>query len=178
MTPRPLHGLRTALATSAAVLLAVLILPACSTIDDGPEIPAAVQVPAGNALKIRYHAVGMQVYTWNAAAGHWGPPNPLATLFLGDVLAATHSEGPVWAQTDGSKVMGAMVSSATVGATAIPWLLIKAASTSGPGLFSDVTYVQRINTQGGLAPVGPGSTDGAQIQVHYQADYLFYHHAQ
>jgi hypothetical protein len=163
------------MAMSAAVLLAVLILPACSERDDGPEVPAAVQVPAGNALKVRYHAVGMQVYTWSATEAHWGPPKPLATLFLGDVLAATHSEGPIWQNTDGSKVVGAMVASATVGDAAIPWLLLRAASRSGPGLFADVTFVQRINTKGGLPPAGSGSTDGAQIQVHYEADYLFYH---
>jgi hypothetical protein len=144
MPRRPTHGLRTALAASAALLLAVLILP-------------------------------MQVYAWSAAEGHWGPPKPLATLFLGDVLSATHSEGPLWQHTDGSKVVGAVVASATVDAAAIPWLLLHAASRSGPGLFADVTYVQRLNTKGGLAPAGPGSADGAQVQVHYEADYLFYH---
>ncbi len=164
-----------ALAMSAAALLAVLILPACSERDDGPEIPAAVQVPAGNSLKLRYHAVGLQVYTWSAADGHWGPAKPLATLFLGDVLSATHSEGPTWQHSDGSKVVGAKVASATVDAAAIPWLLLKASSASVPGLFSDVTYIQRLNTKGGLAPAGPGSMEGAQVQVHYEADYLFYH---
>jgi hypothetical protein len=181
MARRPTHGFRTALAASAAMLLALLILPACSERDDEREaqatmpIPAAVQVPSGNSLKLRYHAVGMQVYTWNATLGHWGAPQPLATLFLGEVLSATHSEGPVWQHTDGSKVVGAKIGSAEVGATAIPWLLIKAASVSGPGLFADVTYVQRLNTRGGVAPIGPGSSDGAQVQVHYEADYLFYH---
>jgi Protein of unknown function (DUF3455) len=160
---------------AAAVLLSVLILPACSERNDGPEVPAAVQVPAGNSLKLSYHAVGMQVYTWSATAAHWGSPTPLATLFLGNVLSATHSEGPTWQHTDGSKVVGDKMAAATVDAAAIPWLLLKAASRSGPGLFADVTYVQRLNTKGGLAPVGPGATDGAQIQVHYEADYLFYH---
>jgi len=173
---RPIaHGLLAALTTWAAVLLAVLLLPACSERDDDPGIPASVQVPAGNALKVRYHGVGMQVYTWSATAASWGAPKPIATLFLGEALSATHFEGPTWQHADGSKVVGAKLASVTVGATAIPWLLLKAASASGPGLFADVTYVQRLNTKGGLAPAGSGSTDGAQIQVHYEADYLFYH---
>ena len=35
---------------------------------------------------------------------------------------------------------------------AIPWLLLKELSTSGPGVFSDVAIVQRLNTAGGVAP--------------------------
>jgi hypothetical protein len=158
-----------------AALLAVLILPACSSREDGQDIPSQVEVPSGNALKVRYHAVGLQTYTWNASIKSWGPPAPIATLFLGDVLHGSHSEGPTWQNSDGSKIVGAKISSVTVDATAIPWLLIKATSTSGPGLFDDVTFVQRINTSGGLVPAGQGATDGAQVQVHYQADYLFYH---
>ncbi len=175
MAPPPSHRLRTILAASAAVLLALLLLPSCDTRDDGPAFPAAVLAPAGNTLKVRYHAVGMQIYTWSSATAQWSAATPLATLFLGDVLSATHAEGPLWKHTDGSTVVGAKVASATVDPAAIPWLLLKAASTSGPGLFSDVTFVQRINTKGGLAPAGAGAADGAQIQVHYEADYLFYH---
>ena len=40
--------------------------------------------------------------------------------------------------------------------TAIPWLLLQKVSTEGPGIFDRVTYIQRVNTSGGLAPTDPG----------------------
>jgi hypothetical protein len=35
---------------------------------------------------------------------------------------------------------------------AVPWLLLRATSMSGPGQFSRVTYVQRVDTKGGWRP--------------------------
>jgi hypothetical protein len=70
--------------------------------------------------------------------------------------------------------VGAKLASATVDPEAIPWLLLKAASTTGPGAFADVTYVQRLRTHGGLAPAKPGAFDGPQALVPYSAEYLFY----
>jgi len=58
--------------------------------------------------------------------------------------------------------------------TAIPWLLLEAVSTSGPGIYNSVTYIQRANTKGGLPPAGPGSFIGETVQVPYTAEYYFY----
>ena len=159
----------------SALLAALLFLPACSTRDDSQSIPTALQVPAGNALKVRYHAVGVQVYSWSATAAHWGPGTPHALLYLGNAVAAIHYEGPTWKNDDGSSVVGTKVAAATVGAGTIPWLLLKAVKTDGSGVFADVTYVQRLETSGGLAPAGPGTKDGEQILVPYEAVYVFFH---
>ena len=59
-------------------------------------------------------------------------------------------------------------------ATAIPWLLLGAASTEGPGVFDHVTFVQRLNTAGGKAPANPGTTVGEEARVAYTAEYYFY----
>jgi hypothetical protein len=37
-----------------------------------------------------------------------------------------------------------------------------------------VTYVQRVNTTGGLRPAAPGSSIGAVVEVPYTAEYYFY----
>jgi len=57
----------------------------------------------------------------------------------------------------------------------IPWLLLQVVSHAGAttGVFSDVTYVQRLATRGGLAPAGP-CTDGAQMSAQYSATYVFW----
>jgi hypothetical protein len=59
---------------------------------------------------------------------------------------------------------------------AIPWLLLAAvpASTEGPGIFADTTYIQRVNTSGGKAPSVTGNFVGQVARVPYTADYYFY----
>ena len=44
----------------------------------------------------------------------------------------------------------------------------------GPGIFDGVTFIQRINTSGGLAPVGTNPVVGEVVRVPYTAEYLFY----
>jgi len=62
--------------------------------------------------------------------------------------------------------------------TAIPWLLLKVTSHAGAatGVFSDVTYVQRLNTSKGVAPAA--GCDAAHVNtdqpVSYSADYYYY----
>ena len=77
-------------------------------------------------------------------------------------------------RNSGSKVAGARLFGCSPDATAIPWLLLEAVSTSGPGIYSSVTYIQRLNTTGGLAPAGPGSFIGETVQIPYTAEYYFY----
>ena len=87
----------------------------------------------------------------------------------------THGAGPNWTSTvDGSVVNGAKIAQENAPLSgAIPWLLLKAASTTGTGVFSDVTYVQRLATVGGVAPAGgcDATTAGTDTRVGYSADY-------
>lgn len=58
----------------------------------------------------------------------------------------------------------------------IPLQLVQANPATGNGAMTDVTYIQRLNTVGGVAPSAPcGKPNaGARQQVKYQADYVFY----
>jgi hypothetical protein len=47
-------------------------------------------------------------------------------------------------------------------------------STEKPGIFHRVTYIQRLFTEGGLAPSEPGDTVGEEARVPYTAWYFFY----
>jgi hypothetical protein len=47
-------------------------------------------------------------------------------------------------------------------------------NTVGPGIFARTTYIQRVNTKGGLAPTAPGTSIGAIAEVPYTAEYYFY----
>ncbi|HEX4353270.1 MAG TPA: DUF3455 domain-containing protein, partial [Polyangiales bacterium] len=54
--------------------------------------------------------------------------------------------------------------------------LLEAASHAGHGVMADVTYVQRLDTKGGLAPASgcDAAHLGASARVNYSAVYAFY----
>src|SRR6185503_13436951 len=82
-----------------------------------------------------------------------------------------------WTSSDGSIVNGARVAQANAPlADAIPWLLLRATSNTGTGVFSDITYVQRVGTTGGKAPATgcDSSTAGMDTRVAYTAEYYLY----
>jgi len=141
-----------------------------------PEVPAAIQVP-GTTNKVHFHAfaVGVQIYTWNGTS--WVFQAPEAVLFAdagADGEIGIHYGGPTWESKSGSKVVGTVLQRSTPDPTGVPWLLLQAKTTEGPGIFERTTYVQRVNTHGGLAPLGPGTTAGQEARVAYTAEYFFY----
>ena len=148
-----------------------------------PEVPNAIAVPAGHKLFLVGRAVGVQVHSCNATSSgySWSFVAPRANLY-GDngKLVTTHFGGPTWQAMDGSAVVGRVVDRASVDPSAIPWLLLSAASTSaGPDgdRLAGTTYIQRIATTGGLAPAAAdcnAGTAGTTAEVPYTADYYFW----
>ncbi len=148
-----------------------------------PTVPAAIQVPDGNKVFLVGHAVGVQIYSCNATASgfSWVFVAPRANLYddHGNLII-THFAGPTWQAMDGSYVVGQVVARVTVDPTAIPWLLLSAASTAaGPDgdRLVPTTYIQRIETTGGLAPPAAdctATTAGTVAEVPYTADYYFW----
>jgi hypothetical protein len=145
-----------------------------------PEVPAALRVPEDQALLFRAYAQGTQVYGCRAGAGGgfaWTLLQPVATLVDDDGLPlGIHGRGPFWAAYDGSRVAGAGLASVPALAPArdIPLLLLRATG-SGEGRFAPVTYIQRLDTRGGVAPPGPCDPTGeSTLAVPYLAVYYFY----
>ena len=179
-----MHKLKIKRVIALLVLIAIAGFSSASTArasapDRSLDLPSplcdSVQVPEGNRLAFRVYALGVQVFRWNGAT--WGFVEPVATLFAdahyhGEV--GIHYVGPTWESNSGSKVVATRVAGCTPDPTAIPWLRLQAVSTEGPGIFDSVTYIQRVNTTGGLAPTVPGSSIGATAEVPYTAEYYFY----
>ncbi len=159
-----------ALASTATVLADDHVVPTLpSPLCDG------LQVPAGNELKFHAYAVGVQIYQWNGSG--WAFVAPAAVLYADrrhHAEVGIHYAGPTWESNSGSKVVGARVAACTPDPNSIPWLLLRAVSSQGPGVFDGVTFIQRLETVGGTAPSTPGSAVGQQAQVPYTAEYLFY----
>ena len=170
------------------VLIALITLafrPAQATALDnsnGPVLPeqcGSIAVQEGNKLSFHAYARGVQIYRWNAVTSKWDFVAPVADLFaeenyFGEV--GKHYRGPTWESKSGSLVEGRRVlgTGCTPDATAIDWLLLSKFRTDGSGIFSNVTFIQRVNTTGGLAPSAPGLVDGEVREIAYTAEYYFY----
>ena len=84
-----------------------------------------------------------------------------------------HYAGPTWESKDGSKVVGKLKQSVPAPkADNIPWLLVEAQSHEGKGIFSEVSYILRVDTVGGVAPAYPPTVQGQEKQVPYKATYI------
>lgn len=144
-----------------------------------PDVPAAIRVPPGAKLIETLHATGAQVYGCAATDGKfgWTLKRPDATLTDAKGEAGKHGAGPSWTAKDGSAVTGAKVAQVDAPvADAVPWLLLKATSTTGKGRLSGVSFIQRLSTKGGKAPAAgcDAAHAGAELRVDYSADYYFY----
>ena len=168
-----------------------------------PPAPANLAVPQGNEVFLQGRAVGTQNYVClpTATGIRWVFVAPQATLFVpifGELQqqVTTHflspnpaeagTARPTWMQSfDSSQVWGRSIASSInpnyVAPNSIPWLLVQAvggaAGPTGGTLLSRTTYIQRLNTAGGVAPAAgcSQSTDvGALSLVPYTTDYFFY----
>jgi len=146
------------------------------------EIPQAVTPPAGHKSVMTLKGVGMLTYECRAKAGaigthEWAFVGPDA--MLQDASGKTVGKyygGPTWEHNEGGKITGKQLAVAPGAAGAIPLQLVQTAPAIGDGPFKDVSYIQRVNTVGGVAPSATcdASKIGNKQTVKYAADYVFY----
>ena len=148
-----------------------------------PQAPENLRVPDGQTVLLKAHAKGVQIYYCMATAADpgkfdWSFKAPEADLTNeGGKKIAKHYAGPTWEANDGSKVVGAVQQKTDAPRPgAVPWLLLKAKTNEGIGTFAKVTYIQRVDTEGGLAPAA--GCDKAHVnteeRVDYKANYYLY----
>lgn len=173
-----------------ALLGTVALLSACaagpSTMAmkavDNTTLPEAVRVPAGAKQTMATTGVGEITYECREKAGmagahEWVFVAPVATLYGADrKMVGKYYAGPTWEAADGSKVTGKQLAVAPAMAGSIPLQLVKAEPAMGMGAMQGVSYIQRLNTKGGVAPAAAcdASRKGQRQQVAYEADYVFY----
>jgi hypothetical protein len=158
-----------------ALLWIAIVAPVRAAIgNDNPDVGDCqnVQPPAGNKVAFETYAEGAQIYRWTGT--NWSFVAPDAVLYSGNGGVGIHYGGPTWESNSGSKVVATVAERCTPDPDAIPWLLLEAVSSEGPGIFHRVTYIQRLYTEGGLAPADPGDFVGEEVQVPYTATYVFY----
>jgi hypothetical protein len=184
--------------TTASILMLATALPHAPRLT-ATQVPANLEVPAGNVAYLTARAEGTQNYVCvlSHAGFAWQFFGPQATLFddAGQQVA-THFLSPnpaeggtaraTWQHSgDTSTVWAAARANSTdpafVAEGAIPWLLLRVVGAqAGPSqgdALAATTYIQRVNTSGGVAPVeGCRSVNdaGKRALVPYTTDYVFY----
>lgn len=174
---------------TVAGLFAVSLLAACGSMSaksmaySQTDLPASVQVPAGN--KVAWETVGVGEITYECRAKadmksqtEWVFAGPKAVLNdrQGKQVGTYYGPPATWEAMDGSKLTGTQVAVAPSGDGNLPFQLVKANPAVGAGALTGVTYIQRVALKGGVAPKTPctPATLGQKSQVQYQADYIFW----
>jgi hypothetical protein len=166
-------------------LSCIAILAGCATekIAAVSGVPETLRVPDNQVVSLAWHGAGVQIYECQASRDD---PTGFAWIFkapdadLSDragKVVGRHTAGPTWEANDGSKVIGEIVArDSGPDAGAIPWLLLRATSTAGRGVFSKTQSIQRLHTVGGKAPATAcdATQVGKRARVPYAADYYFY----
>lgn len=184
--------------STCAAAIAALLMSACAaqapmmkdmakpmTVDSAAmnaALPEAIRVPAGQKALMTQRGVGELTYECRAKKDmatqfEWAFVGPIATLMNADRKAVgKYYAGPTWGSADGSKVTGKQVAVSPAAAGSIPLQLVKADAAMGEGAMKGVSYIQRLKTQGGVAP--SATCDAASVSkrmtVPYEADYVFY----
>ena len=151
-------------------------------------IPAEIDLPVnpnGNTRVATFYAEGVQKYKSQLITGsepatyQWVFVAPQADLFdATNAKVGTHSAGPTWQLSALDSIYGQQYSppktAASPDAGSIDWLLLKVKTGTTPtGIFTSVSYIQRIATKGGKAPSTPPTRANQTVDVKYKAVYRF-----
>jgi hypothetical protein len=164
-----------------------------------PAVPSNLEVPPGSKAFAIGHAVGTQNYVClpDGAGAKWVLFGPQATVFDEDgeqIMTHYLSLNPVESNTARATWQHSSTTSAAwalkeeesddpqfVAPGAVKWLRLRVVgSQEGTGSrdrLPKTTYIQRVNTSGGVAPAAECATSGDVSKtkfVPYTADYVFY----
>jgi len=167
-----------------------------------PPVPGKLQVEEGNEAFLIGHAFGSQDYVCAASGSgvafvlttpeavlfdnparrvinHFFSPNPIEGGTIRATWQSTRNSSVFWGKLDKAATFD--TDPDFVARDAIAWLLLSRAGVlEGSGNGDDLaaaTFVQRVNTVGGLAPsIGCNSPEDIRktALVPYEADYVFY----
>ena len=173
-------------AIAAAVLLSAcgsMMSSSSKSMYSQDSLPDSIKVPAGNKVAMETVGVGEITYECRAKkdmAGQfeWVFVGPDAKLMSrnGQQVGKYYGPPATWESMDGSKLTATQLAVAPAMAGSIPLQLVKANPAMGMGAMQGVTYIQRVATQGGVAPAmlcDAGQLGRKEI-VKYQADYILW----
>lgn len=172
-----------------AVALAAALAGCATPSADQPAAPGAAQAPAlgffsrikvpdGNDPVLRLTAKGTQVFRCEreGSAYEWRFRQPDAELLdAAGKAVAKHGASFSFEHRDGSRLLGTVEAhDKAPTADTLPWLLFSTRSF-GKGEFSGVSYVQRLETRGGMPPPACSAQEANRLlRVEFSATFVFY----
>ena len=181
---------KSAVTTLVMVMGTAVLMAACANVKpvvrvfNQDTLAEAIRVPAGNRVILETTADGVLNYECRANATTagtlgWVLVGPKAELTDrgGKKVADYFGPPATWRHVDGSSVIGAQLAIApVVGATNLPVQLVRGTPGASSGMLQNVTYIQRINTKGGLdfTKACTQADIGDKMTQRYQADYVFW----
>jgi hypothetical protein len=192
--------------TVALMLLATIGIAGAHAGIPTPNVPPQLQVPVGNSVYFVGHAVGTQNYVClpsgdgvkfvlftpqatlfsdddKQVTTHFFSPNPFENGTIRATWQHSRDSSAVWAHVNDGDTATFATDPSFVAVGAVPWVKLtvtKPGAENGPAggdTLTKTTFIQRINTAGGVAPA-TGCTAladvGHEAFVHYTADYVFY----
>jgi hypothetical protein len=199
--PRLTTKAASAVLASALTMAFIAALPQPGYAQDKfvQRVPDNIKVTGPDRVFEATHSTGTQNYVClpSGAGFAWTLFTPQATLFRdNDRQVITHFFSPnpeesrtiraAWQDSNDSSTVWAKLhdlstDSRFVAAGAIPWLLLDEAGVqegpTGGHALTETTFIQRINTAGGVAP-STGCSAAADVGktafVPYSADYIFF----
>ncbi len=155
-----------------------------------PTVEPSLAIPdGGGGVLLHAAASGTQDYTCTATTTDAG--TTYAWLFIGPEADlhdcaqklighhfANDAGSPEWQTTDQAFVVGKKLAAFTPdgGASSVPWLMLQSIANGGTSELGKTSYVQRLDTDGGIAPSATcdGQNAGTTMKEPYTADYWFY----
>jgi Protein of unknown function (DUF3455) len=138
------------------------------------DVPAALHVPDGHVMV--FEAIvddGVQTYRCTSER-KYALLGPTAMLRGRKGQFIAHYFGPSWQFQDGSTIVGKVIAKEPR-ANTIDQLLLQVSQHSGPdGLLTQVDFIQRLATVGGVAPSQCDPTRSTALTVPYSAIYQFW----
>jgi hypothetical protein len=148
-----------------------------------PSVPwlgffSRIRVPDGHEPTLQLAAKGVQIFRCERDGTGYGWRFRLPEAELYDTqgrAVGRHGANFSFEHRDGSRLLGTVVAHDKASADdALPWLLLSAKSYAG-GEFAGVSYVQRVNTRGGMPPRAcDASQQNRLLRVDFSADFVFY----
>src|SRR6266566_7107643 len=120
------------------------------------NLPATLQVPAGNVFLFSQFGSGVLTYACPITAMSAEAPMIILSNQLGGRSTGTHyaiNNGLYWENLTGNAVVATplvKIPSPVNPQMNAPWVLLKAQAHIGIGPFNQVTFIQRVLTNGGL----------------------------
>lgn len=177
--------------------LAVVLLGGCATVATAPTVPVMpappvtpapatpslgffsnIKVPDGQKPVLKLAARGVQVFRCEQRGKEsvWVFRLPEADLAddTGKVVAR-HGANFSFEHADGSRLIGKVQSfDEAPRPEDLRWLLLTT-TAYGQGAFAGVSYVQRVNTNGGMPPARCEAKQRNQLlRVEFSSDFVFY----